>query len=63
MDSGLRGYQVGGAKISEKHCGFVINNGGATAIDVKTLITDVIQIVYDKYGVVLEPEVKLLGEF
>lgn len=63
MDSGLRGYQVGNAQISEKHCGFVINKGGATAIEVKTLISDVIEIVNHKFGVVLEPEVKLLGEF
>ena len=63
MDSGLRGYQVGNAQISEKHCGFVINKGGATASEVKTLISDVTEIVYNKFGVVLEPEVKLLGEF
>ncbi len=63
MDSGLRGYQVGNAQVSEKHCGFVINKGGATALEVKTLISDVIQIVYNKFGVVLEPEVKFLGEF
>lgn len=63
MDSGLRGYQVGNAQISEKHCGFVINKGGATATEVRALIADVIQIVYDKFGVVLEPEVKLLGDF
>lgn len=63
MDAGLRGYQVGNAQVSEKHCGFVINKGGATAKDVLTLISDVIQIVNDKFGVILEPEVKLLGEF
>ncbi len=63
MDSGLRGYQVGNAQVSEKHCGFVINKGGATASEVKTLISDVIEIVNHKFGVVLEPEVKLLGEF
>jgi UDP-N-acetylmuramate dehydrogenase len=63
MDSGLRGYQVGNAQISEKHCGFVINKGGATALEVRTLISDVIEIVNNKFGVVLEPEVKLLGEF
>ncbi len=63
MDSGLRGYQVGGAKVSEKHCGFVINAGGATAKDVRTLMDNVRDIVYEKYGVTLEPEVKLLGEF
>jgi UDP-N-acetylmuramate dehydrogenase len=63
MDSGLRGYQVGNAQVSEKHCGFVINKGGATATEVRTLLSDVIQIVSDKFGVVLEPEVKLLGDF
>ncbi len=63
MDSGLRGYQVGNAQVSEKHCGFVINKGGATATEVKTLISDIIEIVNNKFGVVLEPEVKLLGEF
>ena len=63
MDSGLRGYQVGGARVSEKHCGFVINAGGATAKDVRTLMENVRDIVYEKYGVTLEPEVKFLGEF
>ena len=63
MDSGLRGYQVGGARVSEKHCGFVINAGGATAKDVRTLMENVCDIVYKKYGVTLEPEVKFLGEF
>ena len=58
MDSGLRGYQVGGARISEKHCGFVINAG-----DARTLMDNVRDIVYEKYGVTLEPEVKFLGEF
>lgn len=63
MDAGLRGYQVGNAQVSTKHCGFVINTGGATAKEVRTLITDVINVVNEKFGVVLEPEVKLLGEF
>ena len=63
MDSGLRGYQVGGAQVSEKHCGFVINTGNATAKDVRTLMSDVQRIVEEKYGVKLEPEVKFLGEF
>lgn len=63
MDSGLRGYKVGNAQVSEKHCGFVINKGGATAVEVKALIGEIIQIVHDKCGVTLEPEVKLLGEF
>ena len=63
MDSGLAGYQVGGAQVSEKHCGFVINTGGATARDVRTLMDNVRDIVYKKYGVTLEPEVKFLGDF
>ena len=63
MDSGLRGYQVGGAQVSEKHCGFVINTGNATAKDVTTLMADVQRIVMEKFGVKLEPEVKFLGDF
>lgn len=62
-DAGLRGYQVGGAAISEKHCGFAINKDNATAEDFITLINDVIRIVHDTYGVSLEPEVRYLGEF
>lgn len=61
MDAGLRGYTVGGACVSEKHCGFVINKGGATAEDVMKLISDVRRIVKEKFGVELEPEVKMLG--
>lgn len=63
MDSGLRGYRVGGAQVSEKHCGFVINTGDATAEDVRSLMEHVTEIVYAKFGVTLEPEVKFLGEF
>ena len=63
MDSGLRGYRVGGAQVSEKHCGFVINAGGATAADVRALIQDVQNTVYEKFGVMLEPEVRFLGDF
>ena len=63
MDSGLRGYQIGGAQVSEKHCGFVINTGDATAEDVCSLMKNVIEIVHEKFGVTLEPEVKFLGEF
>ena len=61
MDAGLRGYQVGGAQVSEKHCGFVINKGDATAADVLHLITDVKEKVYEQFQVELEPEVKLVG--
>ena len=63
MDSNLAGYTVGGAQVSAKHCGFVINKGGATAADVVKLIGDVQRIVKDKYNVGLEPEVKMIGEF
>ena len=63
MDAGLRGYSVGGAQVAEKHCGFIINKGGATASDVVELIRDVQHDVDDKFGVTLEPEVKMLGEF
>lgn len=62
MDAGLAGYQVGGAQVSEKHCGFVINKGGATAADVMQLIEDVRQKVKDTFQVDLEPEVRLTGE-
>lgn len=61
-ESGLKGYTVGGAQVSEKHAGFVINKGGATATDVITLIGDVQRIVKDKFGVNLETEVKIIGE-
>jgi len=63
MDAGLRGYQIGGAQVSEKHCGFVINTGNATARDVKTLMSDVQQKVKEEFDVMLEPEVICLGEF
>ena len=63
MDAGLRGYQVGDAQVSEKHCGFVINKGSATAADVLTLIENVREKVQEQFGVTLEPEVKFLGEF
>lgn len=61
MDANLRGYRVGGAQISEKHCGFVVNRGGATAADVMDLIKDVQDKVYEAFHVKLEPEVKLVG--
>lgn len=63
QDANLRGYQVGGAQVSEKHCGFVINKGNATAADVLQLIQDVKRVVYDTFQVELEPEVKMIGEF
>lgn len=63
MDAGLRGYQVGGAKVSDKHCGFVINAGNATAKDVDCLIKDVIKTVEERFQVTLQPEIIRLGEF
>ncbi|MBR5321226.1 MAG: UDP-N-acetylmuramate dehydrogenase [Clostridia bacterium] len=60
--SGLKGYTVGGAQVSEKHAGFVINKDNATSTDVINLIKDVQNIVYDKFGVMLETEVKIIGE-
>lgn len=63
QDAGLRGFQVGGAQVSEKHCGFVINKENATAADVLELMRQVSAIVKEKFGVELEPEVKRLGEF
>lgn len=63
MDAGLRGYTVGGAQVSEKHCGFVINRGDATAADVVRLIHDVQKRVREQFGVELQPEVRFLGRF
>ena len=63
MDAGLRGYTVGGAQVSEKHCGFVINHANATAADVRQLMQDVKEKVKEQFGVELEPEVKMIGEF
>lgn len=63
MDAGLRGFTVGGAQVSEKHCGFVVNRGNATAADVWKLICEVKRRVKEMTGVELEPEVKLLGDF
>ena len=60
MDSNLRGYQVGGAMVSDKHCGFVVNVGGATCKDVETLIKHVQEVVKEKFQVELEAEVKIL---
>ena len=57
--AGLKGYQVGGAAISEKHAGFAVNLGGATASDVQTLLKNVSDIVFEKTGIRLEPEVRI----
>ncbi len=63
MDAGLSGYQVGGAQVSTRHCGFVVNTGNASASDIYQLICQVQKKVQAEYGVWLEPEVRLLGEF
>ena len=63
QDAGLKGYQVGDAQVSEKHSGFVINRGDATAADVMQLISDVKDKVKEQFGVTMEPEVKRVGRF
>ena len=63
QDAGLKGLSIGGAEVSQKHAGFVINKGGATAADVRALIEEVQNRVMIKFGVHLEPEVKFVGEF
>lgn len=63
MDSGLRGYRIGGAQVSEKHCGFIINTGNATSEDIAELMAEVQEQVKSKFGVKLEPEVVKLGNF
>ncbi len=62
-EAGLRGFSVGGAAVSEKHAGFVVNTGGATARDVRTLLSAVQAKVLETHGVQLEPEIRFLGDF
>ena len=62
QDAGLRGLSVGGARVSQKHAGFIVNEGGASAEDVLTLIRLVQMTVKDRFGVDLTPEVRILGE-
>ncbi len=62
QDCGLRGYRVGGAEVSNLHCGFIVNTANAAASDVIALIKNIQQQVYDKYGVMLQTEVKIIGE-
>ena len=61
-DAGLKGLQIGGAQVSPMHAGFIVNNGGATATDVLDLMRVVQETVLDKSGVMLEPEVRIVGE-
>ncbi len=62
-DAGLKGASVGSAQISEKHAGFMINTGGATAKDVCDLMVYVQKTVQEKFGVLLEPEIRFMGDF
>lgn len=61
-DSGMKGYRSGDAQVSEKHCGFVINRGNATSLDVQNVIRDVQKRVYETSGILLEPEVKIISQ-
>ncbi|MCD1261618.1 UDP-N-acetylmuramate dehydrogenase [Paenibacillus athensensis] len=61
-EAGLKGKRVGGAEVSELHANFIVNTGNATAVDVLTLIEEIQQIVLDKYGISLVPEVLVVGE-
>ena len=61
-DCNLKGYSIGGAQVSEKHAGFVINRGGATSTDILNLIKHIQKTVFEKHGVKLETEVKIIGE-
>ncbi|MBR1691878.1 MAG: UDP-N-acetylmuramate dehydrogenase [Lachnospiraceae bacterium] len=63
MDAGMRGYRIGGAQVSEKHCGFLINDGTACAADIRELIEEVAERVKARFGVQLEPEIIMLGDF
>ena len=60
-DAGLKGLQVGGARVSPLHAGFVVNEGGATATDILNLMKIVQETVKDKFDVNLEPEVRIIG--
>ncbi len=61
MEAGLRGFQIGGARVSDKHCGFIINTGNATAQDVRDVIREVQERVKEKFHIRLEPEIMFLG--
>ena len=63
MDAGLRGSRIGGAQVSEKHCGFIVNLGNASAADIYELMEEVAEKVEDQFSVRLEPEVVRLGDF
>ena len=62
-DCGLRGFQIGGARISDKHCGFIVNAGNACAADVEALISHVRSVVKARFGVELQPEIRKVGDW
>ena len=61
-ESGLKGYTIGGAQVSLKHAGFIVNTGNATAKDILELIDYIIKVVYEKFGKIIELEVEVIGE-
>lgn len=63
MDAGMRGYRIGGAQVANKHCGFIVNTGKATAADIREVIEEVQERVKERFHVSLEPEVVFLGDF
>lgn len=62
-EAGLKGFSIGDARVSEKHAGFVVNTGNATAQDVLELIKHIQKVVYEKFGIEIEPEIEIIGEF
>ncbi len=62
MDAGLRGFSIGGAQVSEKHCGFIVNKKDACCDDVLRLCKKIKEVVYEKFGVELEEEIRFIGE-
>ena len=61
--SGLKGYVMGGAQVSEKHANFIVNLGTATALDIELLIRHMQETVMDKFGIALQQEVRVIGEY
>lgn len=61
-EAGLKGFSIGGAQVSTKHAGFIVNTGNATAKDVLNLIDYIIKVVYEKFGKILELELEVIGE-
>ena len=61
-EAGLKGYSIGGAEVSTKHAGFIVNKGNATEKDIIDLIKYVQKEIYQKFGERIEPEIKIIGE-